>query len=86
MPKRGAELQFLKARLPLFALLAVLAPGAAMAADCLASRLSEISIVPVPACDGLEIKSRKRDDPPSNADVSATWVEFTEPRNPGEWR
>jgi len=57
-----------------------------MAADCLASRLSEISIVPVPACDGLEIKSRKRDDPPSNADVSATWVEFTEPRNPGEWR
>jgi hypothetical protein len=76
----------MKGRLLLFILLAVLPPGPATAADCLVSRPGEISIVPVPACDGLEVKSRKRDDPSSNVDVTATWVEFTEPGNAGEWR
>src|SRR5690349_21332832 len=76
----------MKGRLLLFVLLAVLVPGAAMAEDCLVSRLGEISIASLPACDGLEVKSRKRDDERSDVDVSATWVEFTEPRNAGEWR
>ena len=77
----------MKGRLLLLILLAAaLAPGTAMAEDCLVARQGEISIVPGPACEGLEIKSRKRTAPPSNVDISATWVEFTEPRNAGEWR
>ena len=67
-------------------LLALLAPEAAMAEDCVVSRQGEVSLAAVPACAGLEVKSRKREDARANVDVTAAWVEFTEPQNAGEWR
>jgi hypothetical protein len=73
-------------RLVLVFLLAMLLPGLAEAADCIVARDGGLSVVDGEACAGLKVMSRRRDDPRPNIDVIATWVEFTEPRNAGEWR
>lgn len=66
--------------------MALLMPGLAEAADCVAVRQGEVSLVQDARCDGLKLMSRKRDDPRPNIEVGATWVEYAAPGNPGEWR
>lgn len=67
-------------------LLAVLLPGLAEAADCVIARDGNVSLVDAEPCNGLRLMSRQRDDPRPNVEVAATWVEFAEPRDAGEWR
>jgi hypothetical protein len=55
-------------------------PGLADAADCIAVRHGEVSIVRDAGCDGLKLMSRAGDAPAAN------WIEFADPGNPAEWR
>jgi len=67
-------------------LVTLLLPGLAEAADCIVARDGNVSLVDAEPCDGLKLMTRRPDVAQSTIDVVATWVEFTEPRNAGEWR
>ena len=67
-------------------ILAVLMPGLAQAADCITVRQGDVAIVQEARCGDLKLMSRKRDDSRPNIDIAATWIEFTLPSSPGEWR
>lgn len=66
------------------ALLAMLLPAAAQAADCIAVRQDDVTIVKDAGCGELRLLSRQRDE--LAAEIGATWIEFVEPAGPGEWR
>jgi hypothetical protein len=76
----------MRGRCGLALLVAILLPGLAEAADCVVVRDGNVALVEAEPCDGLKLMTRRRDVPPSTIDVVATWVEFAEPRNAGEWR
>jgi hypothetical protein len=61
-------------------LLAVLCPGFAHAADCIAVRQGEVSISHDAGCGDLKLLSRADGAP------AATWAEFARPEGPAEWR
>ena len=61
-------------------LLVVLSPGLARAADCIAVRQSDVSIVRDAGCGELKVLSRE------GAKLATTWIEFAQPGNPAEWR
>ena len=61
-------------------LLLVLLPSVAEAADCIAVRQGEVSIVRGAGCGELKLVSH------TGEQVIATWVEFSEPGSPAEWR
>jgi len=65
-------------------LLAVLMPGLAHAADCIAVQHDDVTIASRAGCDDLRLMSRPRDD--ARPDIPATWIEFVRPAGPGEWR
>jgi hypothetical protein len=67
-------------------LLAVLLPGLAEAADCVAVRHGDVTIVNEAGCGELKVMVRKRDDARANIDIGATWIEFAAPAGPAEWR
>lgn len=67
------------------ALLAVLLPAAAQAADCITVRQGDVAIVKGAGCGELRLMSRHRDDQFAE-EIGATWVEFVQPGGPGEWR
>ena len=67
-------------------LVAWLLPGPAEATDCVVTRDGNVSLVDAGPCDGLKLMTRRRDGGQPGIDVAATWVEFAEPRNAGEWR
>jgi hypothetical protein len=74
------------ARLFLAALLALLMPGLAEAADCITVRQGDIALVKQAGCGELRVLSRKRDERQANVDIAATWIEFAVPAGPAEWR
>jgi hypothetical protein len=76
----------MRGRRILVLVLALLLPGLAEAADCVVARDGNVSLVEAEPCDGLRLMTRRRDVAQPNLDVAATWVEFAEPRNAGEWR
>jgi hypothetical protein len=66
--------------------LVVLLPGLAAAADCISVQHDDVSILAAAPCGELRLMQRRRDDQRPNIDIAATWIEFTAPSGPGEWR